>query len=145
MAFYPESNIQLSRIASFEGWWNSHPLPSAKHTLLLWLRNGFPFQSRSKTCGSLCFPPRSLKPEGTELLPKLVLAARTKILGLKKKSPQIYMLYSTRVLIILMGQSNRSTPFHQYLKMKELMMGQGPLPPVSIPQGLNCWALWTAV
>lgn len=137
MAFYPESNIQLSRIASFEGWWNSHPLPLAKHTLLLWLGNGFPFQSRSKTCGSLCFPPRSLKPEGTELLPKLVLAARTKILGLKKMSPQIYMLYSTRVLIILMGQPNRSTPFHQYLKMKELMMGHGPPPPLSIPQGLT--------
>lgn len=134
MAFYPESNIQLSPIAGFEGWWNSHPLPSVKHTLL---GNDFSFQSRSKTCGSMCFPLRLLKPEGTGLLSKLVLAARTKILGLKK-SPQIYMLYSTRVLIFLMGWLNHSTPFHQYLKMKELMMGHGPPPPLSIPQGLNC-------
>lgn len=84
MAFYPESNIQLSPIAGFEGWWNSHPLPSVKHTLLLWLRNAFPLQSRSKTCGSMCFPPRSLKSEGTGLLSKLVPVARSKILGLKK-------------------------------------------------------------
>lgn len=122
MALYPESNLQLSLTAGCEGRCNSHTLPSAKHALFLWLRNGFPFQSRSKTCSSVCFPPGSLKPGGTGLLSKLALAARTKILGLKK-SPQKYMLYNNRLPVILMGWLNSRTPSHQCLKLKEQLLG----------------------
>lgn len=75
----------------------------------------FPFQSSCKTCGTLRLPPQLTKTWRHRAAFKLVLAARTKTLGLRN-SPQKYRLYSERLFIILIRWLNSPTPFHRCLR-----------------------------